>query len=104
MKKILRRLLGRRPTPARRPRERSAADLAVEDFLLRMPKVEFQVQLESCLRPAHLLSLAAKHRLELPCESEADVRKLLRFRDAGQLDRVYRLFRRSLRDAEDFHL
>ena len=102
MKKTLSRLFGRRKKAPSRPLV--MADPAVESFLLRMPKVELQVQLECCLRPARVLSLAAKHQLGLPCESEADVRKLLRYKDVKQRHEVYGLLCRTLRDAEDVHL
>ncbi len=102
MKKTLAKLFGggKKAGPAPLP----AADPEVENFLLRIPKVELQVQLESCLRPARILSLAAKHGLDLPFRSEADVRKLLRFDSAEQRTKVYDLLCKTLRDAEDIHL
>ena len=104
MKKALTRLFGRKKRVLGGGTQRPAADPALEAFLLRMPKVELLVQLESCLRPARLLSLIAKHRQDLPIENEADVRKLLLFRDTQQHDRLYRLFCRALGDVEDVHL
>lgn len=87
------------PRPAPPP-----ADRGVEQFLFRLPKVEVGIELERCLRPAQFLSLAKKYDLGLAEESEAEARRLLRFRDHSSFEEVESLIRRVLRNPEDLHL
>lgn len=83
------------------PRPRASAGL--ESFLLKLPKVELHVHLESSLRPATLLSLAKKNRVDLPADDEQGVRRWLRFRDFSHFLETYATISRCLRDPEDFH-
>jgi aminodeoxyfutalosine deaminase len=75
----------------------------LEAFLLRMPKVELHVHLEGAMRPAVLLELARRNRVELPANDEAGLKRWFRFRDFEQFVEVYLTCSRALREPEDFH-
>lgn len=91
------------PTPLRGAPPRPKASPGLESFVLKLPKVELHVHLESSMRPATLLSLAKKNRVRIPAEDEHGVRRWLRFRDFSHFLEVYETISRCLRDPEDFH-
>lgn len=76
----------------------------LEQFLLRMPKVELHVHLEGAMRPAVLLALARRNGVELPAEDEAGLARWFRFQDFEQFVRVYLTCSRALKNPEDFQL
>jgi aminodeoxyfutalosine deaminase len=73
-------------------------------FLLRMPKAELHVHLEGSIKPATLLALARRHRVELPAADEAGLADWFRFRDFEHFVEVYLTVSSCLREAADFHL
>jgi len=77
---------------------------SLEDFLLRMPKVELHVHLEGAMRPAVLLELARRNGVELPADDEAGLARWFRFRDFEQFVQVYLTCSRALQKPEDFQL
>jgi aminodeoxyfutalosine deaminase len=78
--------------------------MSLELFVLRMPKVELHVHLEGAMRPAVLLELARRNRVELPAADEAGLREWFRFRDFDHFVEVYLTCSRALRGPEDFRL
>lgn len=78
-----------------------AASGALDEFLLRMPKVELHVHLEGSIPPASLLELARKHRLDLP-DSLTGLEEWFRFRDFEHFVQIYVTICRCLKAPEDF--
>lgn len=76
----------------------------LEDFLLRMPKVELHVHLEGSMRPAVLLELARRNGVPLPADDEAGLARWFRFRDFEHFVQVYLTCSKALRTPEDFQL
>ena len=76
----------------------------IEDFILRMPKVELHVHLEGSMRPAVLLELARRNGIALPAEDEAGLARWFRFRDFEHFVQVYLTCSKALRTPEDFQL
>lgn len=74
---------------------------ALDEFLLRMPKVEIHVHLEGSIPPAFLLALARKHRMDLP-DSLAGLEEWFRFRDFEHFVQIYVTICRCLKTPEDF--
>lgn len=78
--------------------------MRIDDFLLRMPKVELHVHLEGSMRPAVLLQLARRNGVALPADDEAGLARWFRFRDFEHFVQVYLTCSRALRTPEDFQL
>lgn len=76
----------------------------LEDFVLRMAKVELHVHLEGSMRPAVLLTLARRNGIVLPAEDEAGLARWFRFRDFEHFVQVYLTCSKALRAPEDFQL
>jgi adenosine deaminase len=76
----------------------------MEEFLLRMPKVELHVHLEGSMRPAVLLELARRNGVALPADDEAGLAQWFRFRDFEHFVQVYLTCSKALRTPEDFQL
>ncbi len=76
----------------------------IEDFLLRLPKVELHVHLEGAMRPAVLLELARRNGVALPADDEEGLAQWFRFRDFEHFVQVYLTCSRALRTPEDFQL
>jgi aminodeoxyfutalosine deaminase len=77
---------------------------SLEQFLLRMPKVELHVHLEGAMRPAVLLELARRNGVDLPANDEAGLARWFRFQDFEHFVQVYLTCSRALRAPEDFRL
>lgn len=80
------------------------SDRRRERFVEAMPKVELHVHLEGSIRPATLLRLARRHRIELPAATEEELRQWFRVRDFEAFVEMYLSCSRCLRDPEDFQL
>ncbi len=76
----------------------------LDRFLARMPKAELHLHLEGTLRPATLLELAKRRRVDLPADSEAGVRRWFRFSSFEEFVHIYLTCSRCLRHPEDFQL
>lgn len=76
----------------------------LEEAIRRLPKVELHVHLEGSIRPATLLRLARRNRVDLPADSEEGLRRWFRFRDFDHFVDVYVTCSRCLRTPEDFQL
>ncbi len=73
-------------------------------FVEAMPKAELHLHLEGAIRPATLLRLARRHRIDLPAASEEELRRWFRVRDFEAFVEMYLACSRCLRDPEDFQL
>ena len=76
----------------------------VESVVVHMPKAELHVHLEGTFRPATLLALAQKNRVQLPADDVDGIRRWFRFKDFGHFIEIYVTCSRCLRDPEDFHV
>ena len=73
-------------------------------FIERMPKAELHLHLEGSMRPATLLRLAERHRVDLPAATEEGVRDWYRFSGFAEFVDIYLTCLRCLRHPEDFQL
>lgn len=80
------------------------ADRGLTAFVEALPKVELHLHMEGSIRPATLLRLARRRRIDLPADDEAGVRRWFRFRDFAHFVDIYVTCCRCLRDPEDFQL
>ncbi len=80
------------------------ATAPLDRFVERMPKAELHLHLEGSIRPATLLRLAARHRVDLPAATVAGVREWFRFEGFAEFVDIYLACCRCLRDPEDFQL
>jgi adenine deaminase len=80
-----------------------AMSLATPDFIRALPKAELHVHIEGTLEPELVFQLAAKHRIEVPYRSVADLRAAYQFTDLQSFLDIYYAAANVLRDAEDFH-
>lgn len=74
----------------------------LDEFCLRLPKIELHVHLEGSIRPGTLLKLARRHGVELPARDEGGLADWFRFRDFDHFVEIYLTCSRCLRDPEDF--
>jgi len=72
-------------------------------FLLAMPKAELHLHLEGTLEPARMLSLAARHKVELPYADIDAVAAAYNFADLQSFLDLYYLGAGVLRKPDDFY-
>jgi adenine deaminase len=77
--------------------------LSTPDFIRALPKAELHVHIEGTLEPELVFALAAKHGIELPYHSAADLRAAYSFADLQSFLDLYYTAANVLRDAADFH-
>lgn len=75
----------------------------IKTFVERMPKAELHLHIEGTLEPAMLMNLAAKHNVELPYASLADVFNAYNFEDLQSFLNLYYLGASVLIDEQDFY-
>ncbi|MFQ5350371.1 MAG: adenosine deaminase, partial [Thermoanaerobaculia bacterium] len=80
------------------------SEASLDRFIERMPKAELHLHLEGSIRPATLLRLASRHRVDLPATTVDGIRQWYRFGDFAEFVDVYLACLKSLRDPEDFQL
>lgn len=80
----------------------SAVDERLACFIRRMPKVELHLHLEGSIRPATLLELARRHRVDLPANDLEGLRRWYRFRDFPHFIEVWLVVLKCLREPADF--
>jgi len=78
--------------------------VTLSDFIHGMPKVELHVHLEGSIRPATLLVLAERNRVDLPTHDLAGLREFYRFVDFEHFIQVYFTISRCLQTVQDFEL
>jgi adenosine deaminase len=76
--------------------------LAIPDFIRALPKAELHVHIEGTLEPELVFQLAAKHGVELPYRSVAELRAAYSFTDLQSFLDIYYAGANVLRDADDF--
>lgn len=72
-------------------------------YIEGLPKAELHLHIEGTLEPDLLLRLAAKHGVNLPYATEADVRRAYDFADLQSFLDIYYAGAEVLRDAADFY-
>jgi aminodeoxyfutalosine deaminase len=73
-------------------------------FAADMPKVELHVHLEGGILPRTVLDLARRHRVRLPADDEAGLRRWYRFTNFKHFIEIYLAIQGLLRTPEDFEL
>ena len=64
-------------------------DVAVADFIRRLPKAELHLHIEGTLEPELLLELGRRNGIDLPCSSAEECRARYRFSDLQQFLDLY---------------
>lgn len=75
---------------------------ALDEFIVRMPKVELHLHLEGAIRPATLLALARRNGVDLPARDEAGVAQLFNYHNFHEFLTVFMVLARSLATGRDF--
>jgi len=78
--------------------------MSVESYLRAAPKVELHVHLEGAIRPATLLELAKRNRVELPADTLEGLQQWFVYRDFPHFTDVFVAITTCLRTAEDYEL
>lgn len=78
--------------------------MALEQFILAMPKIELHVHLEGSIRPETLLKLARRHHVALPANSIEGLKQWYVFRDFPHFAEVYQTLSKCIRTADDIEL
>lgn len=73
----------------------------LSNFIKAMPKVELHVHIEGSVRPATLLKLAEKNKIELPAKTLDEVRDWYQFKDFPHFIEIYILISRCIQTVED---
>jgi adenosine deaminase len=76
--------------------------LAIPDFIRALPKAELHVHIEGTLEPELVFALAAKHGVDLPYRSVAELRAAYSFTGLQSFLDIYYAGANVLRDADDF--
>lgn len=74
--------------------------MTLEEFAVRMPKIELHLHLEGSVRPSSFVDLSLKHRIELPPYRK--IEDLYVYDNLLDFLRIYDLVCRSVRTREDF--
>lgn len=74
----------------------------LDEFIVRMPKVELHLHLEGAIAPRTLLELAGQNGVELPARDIAGVEQLFRYRNFGEFLTVFMAMARAIVRGEDF--
>lgn len=78
--------------------------MTVEQFILRMPKVELHVHLEGSIRPQTLLTLAKRNEVMIPANTIEELKEWYQFSDFNHFIEVYFTICNCLRTPDDFEL
>jgi adenosine deaminase len=76
----------------------------IESYLLSVPKTELHVHLEGSIRPATLLTLAERNKVELPAQTVEELQSWFTFRDFNHFIEIYVAITRCLRTMQDYEL
>lgn len=83
-------------------KEKAVLTPALDEFIVRMPKVELHLHLEGAIAPRTLLDLAERNGVEIPARDVAGVEQLFRYRNFGEFLTVYMALVRAIVSGEDF--
>jgi aminodeoxyfutalosine deaminase len=78
--------------------------VSLDSYLRAAPKAELHVHLEGSIRPATLLTLAARNHVPLPATTEAGLRAWFVYRDFDHFIEMYVACTKCLRTTEDYEL
>jgi adenosine deaminase len=98
--------LGRSPARGDRLAGTSAGEVhgVDADFFGAAPKAELHLHLQGCFRPETLLTLARRHRVDVPAQTVDELRQWFRFRDFLHFVQTFAVLRACLVDPEDYEL
>jgi adenosine deaminase len=74
----------------------------LDEFIVRMPKVELHLHLEGSITPAALLDIAQRNGVEIPARDEAGVAQLFDYRNFHEFLTVFMVLARAMRYGRDF--
>ena len=78
--------------------------ISLNEYIRAAPKCELHVHLEGTIRPATLLQLALRNRVDLPYTTVDELREWFKFTDFHHFIEVYIAITRCLLTSEDFEL
>jgi adenosine deaminase len=78
--------------------------MSLDSYLRAAPKVELHVHLEGAIRPATLLELARRNRVDLPADTVDGLRQWFVYRDFSHFIKIFVTATRCLCTAEDYEL
>jgi aminodeoxyfutalosine deaminase len=73
-------------------------------FFYLAPKAELHLHLQGCIRAETLLTLARRHRIDVPAQNVDELREWFRFRDFLHFVETFAVLRACLVDPEDYEL
>jgi aminodeoxyfutalosine deaminase len=76
--------------------------MSLEAYLQAAPKAELHVHLEGAIQPATALALARRNNVQLPVETEEELRQLFTYRDFDHFIEVFLMITRCLKTREDY--
>ncbi|NTV62588.1 MAG: adenosine deaminase, partial [Oscillochloris sp.] len=76
--------------------------MELDEFIVRMPKVELHLHLEGSIAPQTLLDLAQQNGVELPARDITGVEQLFRYRNFSEFLTVFMAMTRAIVRGEDF--
>jgi adenosine deaminase len=79
-------------------------NMAIDQFIRLMPKVELHVHLEGAIKPSTLLILAQRNNVSLPANSLSALQDWYRFSDFDHFIEVYFAICNCIRTPQDFEL
>src|SRR5579871_3186564 len=75
-----------------------------DSFFRVAPKAELHLHLQGCIRADTLLTLARRHRVEVPAQTVDELHEWFRFRDFLHFVETFAVLRACLVDPEDYEL
>lgn len=78
--------------------------MSLDGYLRAAPKVELHVHLEGAIRPATLLELARRNRVDLPADTVEGLRRWFDYRDFAHFVEIFVTATSCLCTAEDYEL
>ncbi len=74
----------------------------IDEFIVRMPKVELHVHMEGAIGPRTLLELSRRNGVAIPAQSVADVKRLFNYHNFNEFLEVFMALTRVIVQSEDF--
>jgi adenosine deaminase len=76
--------------------------MQLDEFIVRMPKVELHLHLEGSITPRALLEIASRNHVDIPARDEAGVAQLFNYRNFSEFLTVFIVLAQALRHGRDF--